>query len=59
MRLKSQYTTGHATLLRLAFEQGQHGLVATVYAIKVTDRQRAGSCHLWVFETSKNLHSTL
>jgi len=39
--LEGQHATGYAALLGLAFEQGQHGLVATVHTIEITYRQGA------------------
>jgi hypothetical protein len=56
MGLKGQGATGHAALLRLAFKQRQHGLVATVHTVKVADRQCACGCHVGVLETAKNFH---
>jgi hypothetical protein len=56
MRLKSQHTTGHAALLRFALEQRQHGLVASVHAVKVANRQGASRGNVGVLETPENLH---
>jgi hypothetical protein len=43
-------------LLRLAFEQGQHGLVATVHAVKVANSDRTGRGYARMLETAENLH---
>jgi hypothetical protein len=43
-------------MTRLIFQQGQHGLVAAMYAVKVTNRQGARLGQLGVMKTSKNLH---
>ena len=42
VRLKRHHATGHAAVTCLIFQQGQHGLVATVHAVKVANRQRTG-----------------
>ena len=36
--LEGQHAAGYAALLRLALEQREHGLVATVHAVKVANR---------------------
>ena len=59
VRLKGQHATGHAALLRLAAQQGQHGLVAPVHAVKVADGEGAGRGQPWVVEAAKNLHGIL
>jgi hypothetical protein len=59
VRLEGQRATGHAALLRFALEQGEHGLMAAVHAVKVANRQRAGWRNVWVLETSENLHELL
>ena len=59
MRLKGEHATGHATLLGLAAQERQHGLVATVHAIKIADRHRAGGCHAGMLETAKDLHGVV
>jgi hypothetical protein len=59
MRLKGQHAAGHATLLGLAFEQRQHGLMAPVYAIEVANGQGAGGMEPGVIKASKYLHGLL
>jgi hypothetical protein len=39
-----------------AAQQGQHGLVATVHAVKIADGQGAGRGQPWVIEAAENLH---
>ncbi len=41
MRLKAHHAARHPAVLRLVFQQRQHGLVAAVHAIEVANRQRA------------------
>jgi hypothetical protein len=38
VRFKRHHATGHAAVACLIFKQGQHGLVATMYAVKITNR---------------------
>jgi hypothetical protein len=59
MRLKSQGATWHAALLRLALEQGQHGLVAAVHAVKVAYRQGTRRRNVGMLEATENLHDLL
>jgi hypothetical protein len=54
--LKRHHATGHAAVARLIFKQGQHGLVATVHAVKVANGQGASLGQLGVLKTSENLH---
>jgi hypothetical protein len=56
MRLKGQDATGHTTLLGLASEQCQHGLVAPVHAVKIADRKGARLIQARVLETTKKHH---
>jgi hypothetical protein len=56
MRLEGQYATRNAALLGFPAQQRQHGLVAPVDAVEVTDRYRAGAGNFGVVETAKNLH---
>jgi hypothetical protein len=53
MGLESHYAAGHAALLRLAAQEGEHGLVAAVHAVKVADGQGAGACQSWVLVAAK------
>jgi hypothetical protein len=56
VRFKRHHATGHAAVACLIFKQGQHGLVATVYAVKITNRQSASFGQLRMLKTSENLH---
>jgi hypothetical protein len=56
MRLKRHHATGHAAVTCLIDQQSQHGLMATVHAVKVANGQGASLGQLRVMKTSKNLH---
>jgi hypothetical protein len=58
VRLKSQHAAGHAALLCLALEQREHGLMTSVYAIKVANGERTGAGQSGVFAASENLHQS-
>jgi hypothetical protein len=45
--------------LRLALEQGQHGLVAAVHAVKVAYRQGTRRRNVGMLEATENLHNLL
>jgi hypothetical protein len=45
--------------LGFAAQQGQHGLVAAVDAVKVANREGAGRGQSWVLKAAKNLHGVL
>ena len=56
MRLKSHHAAGHATVLGLGTQQGQHGLVPPVHTVKIADGQGTGLGQAGVVKTAKNLH---
>jgi hypothetical protein len=56
MRLKGQNACGHAALSRFVVQQRQHGLVATVHTIEITDGQRTGLRQFRMLNASVNLH---
>ena len=62
MGLECHHAAGHAPVLRLVLQQGEHGLVATVHAIEVADGQSAAGRRaatqglLQVPETSDDFH---
>ena len=59
VRLKSERATDHAALRRFVVQQRQHGLMATVYAVKITNREGAARSHAGVVQATKNLHNLL
>jgi hypothetical protein len=56
MRLEGENATGHAALLGFTPEQRQHGLMAPMHAIKITDRKGTSLIQARVLETAKKLH---
>ena len=56
VRLKAHRATGQATVQGFTLEQGQHGLVATVYAVEVAYGQRAMGCDVGMVETAEYFH---
>ena len=54
--LKGHHTTGNAPVRGFIFEQGQHGLMAPVDAVKVTNGQGASGRNARMFEAAKYLH---
>jgi hypothetical protein len=41
------------------FQKGEHGLVATVDTVKITNRESTLVCSFWVVKTAKYLHACL
>ena len=56
MRLEGQHAAGHAALLRLAAQERQHGLVAAVYAVEITNGQCAGRGEARMLVAAEKLH---
>ena len=56
VRLKAHHAGRDATLPRLADQQGQHRLVASVYAVEVANGQRTGRRQVRVGEAAKDAH---
>jgi hypothetical protein len=48
MRLESHHATGHASVGGFAAHKGEHGLVASVHAVEITDGQGASRGQLGV-----------
>ena len=59
VRLKGHDTAWHTPLLGFAAQQGEHGLVTPVNAIKVANRQGARLGDARVMKSAENLHSLL
>jgi hypothetical protein len=55
--LESHHTAGHPTVRSFVFQKGEHGLMAAVDTVKVTDRQGALVGPVWVVESAKYLHA--
>jgi hypothetical protein len=55
--LEGHHATGHPTVCGFVFQKSEHGLVAAVDTVKVTDRQGALLGPVWVVESAKYLHA--
>jgi hypothetical protein len=56
VRLEGHDATGHAAMTRFVVQQSQHGLMTSVYTIKVANGQRARRGQLRMLKTSKDAH---
>ncbi len=56
VRLEGHHAGRHAAVPRLADQQGQHGLVATVHAVEVAYRQGAVGRDVGMAETAQDSH---
>jgi hypothetical protein len=57
VRLKGHDAAGHASMRCFVFQKRQHGLVAAVDAVKITNRQGALDGPVGVVESAKYLHA--
>jgi len=57
VRLEGHHTTGYPAVRSFVFQEREHGLVAAVDTVKVTDRQGALMGPVWVVESAKYLHA--
>jgi len=55
--LEGHHTTGYRAVRSFVFQEREHGLVAAVDTVKVTDRQGALMGPVWVVESAKYLHA--
>jgi hypothetical protein len=55
--LEGHHATGHPAVRSFVFQEREHGLVAAVDTVKVTDRQGALMGPVWVVESAKYLHA--
>ena len=56
MRLEREHAADHAALPGFVVEQGQHGLVTAVYAVKIANRERTCVGHTGMVQAVKDLH---
>jgi len=55
--LEGQYTAGHSALGRLGAQKRQHGLVSSVHAIEIPDREGARWREGGMLQAAKDFHS--